>query len=395
MDDENLVRELQNSTERLLTGVERDHGRLDRLEKNVKQLAIAVQRPQIGNSSGGTFFGGDGADAELERKALNAFARHAMPQERLQSFLERNGEFKALSVGTDPQGGFSVLPTFSTAIMELQRLISPVRSHARVETIGSDAFEELQSRDNAAVAWVGETSARTVTDNPTLAKIRVPVHELMAMPAATQTILDDASFNVEDWLARKIAESFAAEEGTQFCNGNGVSKPRGLLTYPTAATGDATRAWAVFEHVATGVNGAFAASATAIDVFHETISKLKPRYLTNAKWFMTRSVRAAVGKLKDSTNRSLVQDSLALGQPDSILGYPLVIIEDMPALATNSLSVGFGDMRQTYIVIDRAGLRVLRDPYTNKPNVLFYSTVRRGGDVQNFESLKFIKASTA
>jgi HK97 family phage major capsid protein len=259
-----------------------------------------------------------------------------------------------------------------------------------VQVIGTDALEGLFDLERAGAVWVGETGARTQTSTPNLGKWRIPVHELSAMPAATQKILDDAAINLETWLADKVALEFALSENAAFVNGNGVDKPRGFLTYGAGTTLPGT-----IQQLPTGVSAAFAAAPNGGDALIDALYSLKAPYRANATWFMNRATTKMVRKLKDSDGAYLWSPGIAAGQPATVLGYPVAAFEDMPDPATDSLSIAVGDMRAAYQIVDRMGLRVLRDPYTAKPFVLFYTTKRTGGDVVNFEALKLIEFTAA
>ena len=295
-------------------------------------------------------------------------------------------EMKALSVGSDPDGGFVVYPDMSGRVVSKVFETSPMRAYASVQTISTDALEGLFDLDEAASGWVSETQARAETSTPQLKTWRIPVHELYAFPKATQKILDDAAINLEAWLSGKVSEKFARDEAAAFVNGDGVSKPRGFLTYLTGTTLPGT-----IEQVATGVSGAFAAAPSGGDVLIDALYGLKAQYRANATWFMNRATTKLARKLKDSDGSYIWSPGIAAGQPASILGYPTASFEDMPDPAANSLSIAVGDMRAAYQIVDRVGIRVLRDPYTAKPYVGFYTTKRVGGDVVNFEALKIVR----
>jgi len=295
-------------------------------------------------------------------------------------------EMKALSVGSDPDGGFVVYPDMSGRVVSKVFETSPMRAYASVQTISTDALEGLFDLDEAASGWVSETQARAETSTPQLKTWRIPVHELYAFPKATQKILDDAAINLEAWLSGKVSEKFARDEAAAFVNGDGVSKPRGFLTYLTGTTLPGT-----IEQVATGVSGAFAAAPSGGDVLIDALYGLKAQYRANANWFMNRATTKLARKLKDSDGSYIWSPGIAAGQPASILGYPTASFEDMPDPAANSLSIAVGDMRAAYQIVDRVGIRVLRDPYTAKPYVGFYTTKRVGGDVVNFEALKIVR----
>ena len=301
-----------------------------------------------------------------------------------------NEEFKAMSVGGDADGGFLVTPDRTGQIVTRLFDTSPIREIAGQQTIGTDALEGLRDIDEAGAGWVGETTTRGVTTTPQLGSWRIPTHEMFAQPDATQKLLDDSSVDIEAWLAGKVSERFARLENAAFVVGDGVVQPRGFATYPTAATGDASRAWGTLEHVGTGVAGNFAASNPG-DVLFDLEAAFKPGYLQNASWVTRRSVIQAVRKFKDTTGQYLWQPGLDRGRPATLIGYPIVMAENMPALAANSLSLALGDFRQGYQIVDRQGIRVLRDPYTAKPFVRFYTTKRTGGDVLQFEAIKFVR----
>ena len=314
----------------------------------------------------------------------SAFDAYMRKEERTLS----GDEIKALSVGSDPDGGYVVYPDLSGRIVTKVFETSAMRAYASVQVISSDALEGLFDLNEASSGWVAETDTRAVTNTPQLGKWRIPVHELYAKPSATQKLLDDASINMEAWLASKVAEKFARDESTAFVTGNGVARPRGFLTYANGTTLPGT-----IEQVKTTVNGAFAAAPSGGDVLFNALYGLKAQYRANATWFMNRTTTALVRKLKDSDSAYLWTPGIAAGQPASLLGYPTASFEDMPSPATGTLSIAVGDMREAYQIVDRIGIRTLRDPYSNKPYVEFYTTKRVGGDVVNFEALKLIDFS--
>jgi HK97 family phage major capsid protein len=302
-------------------------------------------------------------------------------------------ERKAMQAGSDPDGGY-LLPA-STVGRTVAKIYeqSTMRRLASVQTISTDAIEGLLDNDEADAGWVSELGTRSNTDTPVLGKWRVEAHEMYAMPKISQKLLDDAATDVEGWLASKVADKFARTEGNAYWNGTGVGQPRGLATYTTAATGDGSRAWGQFEHVKTGTNGDFNATTKA-DCLHDLVGAFKDQYLTNATWVMRREVRTKLRKLRGATSDLyLWEPSMQMGQPDRLNGYPVVIDQYLPALATDSLSIAFGDFKEAYLIVDRIGIRTLRDQYTSKPYIVFYSTRRTGGAAISYESVKFIKFS--
>ena len=295
-------------------------------------------------------------------------------------------EIKALSVGTDPDGGYVVNPDLSGRIVMKVFETSPMRAYASVQVISTDALEGLFDLNEASSGWVGETDTRSETNTPQLGKWRIPTHELYAKPTATQKLLDDAEINMEAWLASKVAEKFARDEATAFVTGSGINRPRGFLTYASGTTLPGT-----IERFDTGVNGAFAAAPNGGDVLINALYGLKAQYRANATWFMNRATTTLVRKLKDQDGTYLWSPGIAAGQPATLLGYPVAAFEDMPSPATDSLSIAVGDMREAYQIVDRIGIRTLRDPFSSKPYVEFYTTKRVGGDVVNFEAIKLIE----
>ena len=303
-------------------------------------------------------------------------------------------ERKALSAGSDPDGGYLLpTPTVGRMVKKVYEQ-STMRQLANVVTISTDALEGIVDNDEADAGWVSEMGTRNDTDTPQVGKYRIEAHEMYAQPKVTQKLIDDAATDVEAWLADKVADKFARVEGKAFWGGNGVGQPRGLATYTTAATGDGSRAWGTFEHVLTGANGDF--HSTKLDPIQDLQGAFKDQYLQNASFVMRREVRTKMRKLKEATSdRYLWEPSNQAGQPDRLNGYPVRIDQYMPSLTTGSLSLAFGDFREAYTIVDRIGVRTLRDPYTAKPYIRFYSTKRTGAGAVNTEAVKFLKFAAA
>ncbi len=355
-------------------------GRLDELEKR-------MNRPNFGGGSG------DASTHETpeQRKALELGVRALLAGNQTVAYQQFH-EAKAMSVGSDADGGYLVTPTFSSEMTEVMLETAPLIGLPRTVEIEGDRFEEPVDRDEVGADWVGETGSRSDTATPSLGLFECPLHELHAMPKTTQKLLDTARVPLLPWLQGKVAAKFANAEVVAFVNGNGVSKPRGFLGYPTAATADATRAWGTLEHVVTGANGAFAASNPS-DVLIDLLAKLKPQYRAGATWLMNRATASVVRKMKDGQGRYLWTDGLLAGQPATLLGYPVVEAEQMPDISTGSLSIAFGNFKKGYTIVRRLGVRFLVDPYTDKPNVRLYAIERVGGGVNNSEAIKLLKFS--
>ena len=299
-------------------------------------------------------------------------------------------ESKALSAGNDPGGGFFLPSATVGRIITKVNDESPIRQLSGQITISSDKLEGMADRDDLDSGWVGEMSERSETDTPTLGMYVIEVHEQYAQPKITQRFLDDSAVDVEAWLIGKLVRKFAMQEGAAFVTGNGILKPRGFTTYPTTQTGDATRKWGEIEHIATGSNGGFAATNPADRLF-DLIAAFKPSYLQGASWITRREVVSKVRQFKDGTGGYLWQPSLAAGQPSRLLDYPVAICQDMPAMATGSLSTALSNLKRAYQIVDRIGITLLRDPYTQKGYVKLYSTKRVGGAVVDFDAIKFLK----
>jgi len=352
---------------------------LDDTMRRIDRITLERGRPALAQ---------DGANRDplvAEHKA--AFAAYVRSGEA--GGLKRL-EAKALSAGSGPDGGYLAPSTVEGEILRRLSVASPIRSLATVRTISSGTYKKAFSTTGPASGWVAETAARTQTNAPTLAELSFPAMELYAMPAATQTLLDDAIVNIDQWIAEEVESVFAEQEGAAFVNGDGTDKPKGFLAYPTVA--EASWSWGNIGVLNTGVAGAFPAS-TPSDVLVDLIYALKAGYRQNASFVMNRKTQAAIRKFKDSTGSYLWQPPASAGAPATLLGFPLVEAEDMPNIANNAVSIAFGDFRRGYLVVDRAGVRILRDPYSAKPYVLFYTTKRVGGGVQDFAAIKGLKFS--
>lgn len=346
-------------------------GALDQHKSRLDQVETALSRPSLEYPAETK---GDGANSQY-RKAFCTYLRKGMDA-GLEAWAT-----KALSVGSDPDGGYLVTTTMAQKIVTAIYESSPMRALASVETISSDSLELLDDHDQAAAGWTAETGAVSDTTTPQVAKRLINVHELYAQPKATQKLVDDSAIDIESWIAAKVADIFSRKESDAFINGNGVSQPRGILTLAAGTT------WGKIQQVNSGSNGAVTADSL-IQVFYA----LKDAHMKRASFLMNRSVVQAVRLLKESTtNQYMWQPGLATGQPDTLLGVPVHMAADMPAAATGSLSVAVGDFQAGYQIVDRHGIRVLRDPFTDKPFVKFYTTKRVGGDVVNTDAIKLLK----
>lgn len=352
--------------------------RLDaEMNKKLDQLQLKSARPALAPESKRTSF------AQREHKA--AFDRYMRSGEA--SGL-RELEVKALVVGSNPDGGYTVPEEIERQIGARLATISPIRSIAGVRTISGNVYKKPFMISGPAVGWVGETDPRTETATPVLDSLSFPAMELYAMPAATATLLEDSAVNIDEWLAREVEQAFAVQEGQAFVIGDGNNKPKGFLSYTTVA--NSAWEWGKLGYIATGSAGAFPASDPS-DVLIDLIYALKAGYRQNAVFVMNRKTQSVVRKFKDSGGSYLWQPPTAAGGRATLMTFPLIEAEDMPDIAANSYSVAFGDFSRGYLVVDRQGVTVLRDPYTAKPYVLFYTTKRVGGGVQDFDAIKLLK----
>ncbi len=319
---------------------------------------------------------------------------HEQEQKQVfRSFLARGDlEEKALS-STDEEGGYLIPQIIGKEINDVIRSESVMRQLATSLTISGDSIDLLVSKDEADGGWAGETEERNETNTPKLTKIKIPVHEMYAKPRATQKLLDDAKLDIETWIASKVASKMSRMENYAFIHGTGEKQPRGFLTYPLSY---GTAEWGEIQAFRTGVAGEFPAE-NAIDILIDTVNSLKPQYLAGGKWLMSRSAVAAISKLKDRNGLPLWNADLNTKANATLLGYPVLICDDMPAINNEEgkPAIAFGNFEQAYYIIDRFDTRIMRDPYSAKPYIEFYTTRRVGGDVVNFEALKVITFTTS
>lgn len=297
----------------------------------------------------------------------------------------------ALTTQSKPDGGFVVPTEMEATIDRVLGTVSALRGLSTVRPISTGTYTKNVNMGGSNSGWVGEEEARTETATPTLRELEFNVMEIYAEPYATQSVLDDAMINVEGWLADEVAIDFAEKEGAAFITGNGVKRPRGLLTYPTVA--NSSYAWGSIGFVNTGAAAAFAATNPG-DAFVDAYYALKAGYRANATWLTSDAVMGSIRKFKDGQGNYIWAPAAAAGEVPTILGKPVVTDDNMPALGANAFPVAFGDFRRGYLVLDRQGIRVLRNPYKVNGKVAFYTTKRVTGGVQNFEAIKLLRCST-
>lgn len=331
-------------------------------------------------------------DYPLYRKAFSVYLRQGAEALTLE-------QRKAMSVGADAEGGWLAPSELAREIIRVENANSVMRGIARVLPMGAGDVEFPASLTRPAVGWVGETGGRTATAAPGLGKIALSAKEIYCMPEVTQKLIDDSVFDIESFVGEEIGLAMAEEEDDQFINGDGVAKPRGFTTYPTAAVADSagTRAFGTIQHIPTGQAGAWPTSMAGIyDVLVDMIQALRPRYRAGASWVMPTEAITKLRKMKASTtDEPIWQPAMTEGQPDRLLGYPVTEAEAMPSIGANSLSVAFANWRRAFWIGDRTGIRVLRDPYTNKPFVRFYTTKRVTSGLADSSAIKLLKFATA
>ncbi|MEN9807211.1 MAG: hypothetical protein RL756_1731 [Pseudomonadota bacterium] len=373
---------------------------LDAAQKRADEAVKIAQRPNFG--------AGPHDPVEMEAKAFTGLpVRRSGPmdtdayvayKQAFNGYLRARGNLdlmsdvhrKSMQAGIDIDGGYLLPPPAQAAILQKVREMSAMREICGSIAISTNAIEGVVDRGDAAAAWVGEVASRPATDTPNLSRDRIETFEIYSNPQLSQQLVEDASVDVEGWMIDRVATAFAEAEDTAFVGGAGVASPRGLTTYTTATTADATRTWGQLQHVITGASGAF--HTTKADPLVDAVAALKTGYLANARWLMARATLAAVRKLKEATSdRYLWEPSLQAGVPSTLLGYPVTLDENMPAIAASSLSIAFGDFQRGYLIVDRVGTSVLRDPYSNKPYIGLYVRRRVGGAVRDFDAIKLIK----
>lgn len=318
----------------------------------------------------------------------------AFADQYLRKGLELGFETKRFSTATPGDGGLAVPLELDQQIERQLAAVSPIRTIANVVKVGTANYRKLVAVGGFASGWVGSAAERPETATPTFAEIAPSMGEIYANPAASQTMLDDAMFDVESWLADEIASEFARAEGVAFVSGNGTAQPKGFLTYPVANTADATRAWGTLQFVASGAAGGFPANNPA-DKLVDLIHSLRTPYRQGAVFVMNSNTLAAIRKFKDSTGAFIWQPGLTAGAPATLLGYPVVEADAMPDIGASSLSIAFGNFQAGYVIAERGETAVLRDPYSNKPFVHFYATRRVGGAVANSEAIKLMRFSAS
>lgn len=348
---------------------------LERLTESQKAIAAAQTRTEtvVEHTS------------DEHRKAFQRFIRKG-------DMVGLDG-IKGARVSDDTTGGYLVPAAVVGPIVQRIFDTSPVRQVARIQAITGNAIEGVVDYGQLSVSWLDEVTASSDPTTPSVKKYRIEVNNQRSSPRISPVLLEDAAVDIEAWIGEKIARDFALSENTSFVTGSGVAQPRGFTTYTTAATADSSRSWGQLEHVVTGSSASFGSTSNGIDKLTDLAYKVKAGYRGKSLWMMSKATLATARQLKTSNGDYIWQPSAQAGTPATLLGYPVVEAEDMPAIAASSLSVAFGDFSAGYMIVDRIGLSVLRDPYSNNPYVTFHAVRRVGGGVVDFDAIKFLKFS--
>jgi len=355
-----------------------DIAQISALKKQLDTLETAVAQGQ---------FPGGGKN-ELDRvKAQHKDAFAKFFRKGAEGGL-RDLEIQAgLSTLSDPDGGFLVPEDYEQAIDRVALSVSAMRRLATVRTIGTDTYKKLVNQGGASAGWVGEKGARAETNTPTLTEIAINTKELYAMPATTQTLLDDSRVDIVGWLADEVSIQFSEQESEAFINGNGVEQPKGIAAYAMAA--NSSYVWGKVGYITSGNANLINDLDKLIDLQHA----LKPVYRNGAAWLMNDATLATIRKMKDGDGNYIWVPGLKDGAPDTLLGKPVEIDDNVDDIGNGKYPIFFANFKRAYLIIDRQGVRVLRDPYTSKPYVLFYTTKRVGGGIVMYEAIKALKVS--
>lgn len=344
---------------------------VEEVKARLDKVARAASRPAVGGTT-------PASDAPEVKSFVEGYLRRG-----------RETELKAMSGMTPADGGFAVPRQIDAAIASRLARISPIRSIAQVVQTGSAGYRKLVTTTGAASGWVSEAAPRPETGTPQFAEIAPPSGDLYANPAASQAMLDDVGFDLEAWLANEVATEFARAEGAAFVNGSGANRPEGFLTPPKATAEDGARAFGTLQYIGSGNATGF---GSALDVkLIDLIHALRSGHRQGAVFVMNSTTLASVRKLKTADGAFLWQPGMVEGQPNRLLGYPVIEAEDMPDVAGGAFPIAFGNFRNGYLIAERSATRVLRDPFTNKPFVHFYASKRIGGKVLDSNAIKLLK----
>ncbi len=291
------------------------------------------------------------------------------------------------SSGDDTAGGFTVPEEMESTIDRVLGTVSAMRRLASVIQISTDEYKKLVSKGGTSSGWVTEKGTRSETDVSALAQIIINAKELYAMPYATQQLLDDSRVDIAKWLADEVAIEFTEEEGDAFIDGDGVSKPKGIASYSMVA--NSSYAWGKVGYITSGHGTTINSADKLIDLVHA----LKAPYRNGASWLMNDTTFGKLRLLKDGEGNYLWRPGLEQGAPELLLGKPVEIDDNVADIGASAYPIFFANFKRAYLIVDRQGIRVLRDPYSAKPYVAFYTTKRVGGGIVMYEAIKALKVS--
>ena len=348
------------------------------LKRQLEIVEAAVARSQ--------FIGG--GTAENKEALLRAKAFSHLMRGNIDSVKDMDIQASASTL-SDPDGGFTVPEEVDLAIDRIQGTLSAMRRLSTVRAISTDTYKKLVSQGGATSGWVAEKGTRAETDNPTLKEIAINTKELYAMPAATQMLLDDSRVDIGGWLADEVGIEFNEEEGAAFISGNGVEKPKGIAAYSMVA--NASYAWGKVGYIAGGHASLLNNMDKLIDLQHA----LKTSYRNGAAWLMNDATCGVIRKFKDGDGNYIWRPGLMEDKPDTLLGKPVEYDDNVDDIGANKYPIFYANFKRAYLIVDRLGTRVLRDPYTSKPYVLFYTTKRVGGGIIMYEAVKTLKIAAS
>ncbi len=361
--------------------------KVDRIDASVStlQAALDAANVKLAAFSAGAGIGHNGGPAlsEDDRVYATSFSNYFRGGDDEQKLKagQKTGIRAAMSVGSSPDGGYLAPIEWDRTVTNRLKIVSPMRDICTIQPISTAGFIKVYNDRAVGSGWVGEVAPRPQTTNPQFSTVTFTPGEIYANPAASQGLLDDSIINVEEWLANEVEVEFSRQEGIAFINGDGVNKPRGVLRY--GAT-DPLHPFGAVPAVYTG-----SAAGLTPDGIINLIYDLPSQYADGAQAIMNRATMSKIRSFKDANGQYLWQPSLQIGQPSSILGYPIKEMGAMPNVAAGQVPIVFGDFRRGYLIVDRMGIRLLRDPYSNKPYVMFYTTKRVGGGITDPTALRY------
>lgn len=351
-----------------------------RMNARIDEISIKMNRPVLGKPGSARMMAED--RSSLEQKAAFQTYMRTGQEDAIRRFEMKSNA----NLGPDP--GYVLPPDVELGILSRMAIWSPLRAVANVQQVSGTSFRTAVSPNGATRGWTGDANPSNTPDTTFLRDLSFNTAELFCQPAATQTLLDDPAIDLESWIGGEVERAFALAEAATFITGNGVNKPKGFLAEPTVA--NASWAWGSLGFMSTGVSAAFPATNPS-DVLIDFVHSLKTIYRQNGSFVMNRKTQGAIRKFRDSTGNYLWQPPTMAGARATLMNFPVVEVEDMPDIAANSFSIAFGDFQRGYLIVDRIGIRALRDPYSAKPYVLFYTTKRIGGGVQDYDAIKLLR----